>query len=402
MSPKRASVIPQHVSAKALIYAIKARQAVMLVGDPGTAKTATVEAIAREMGYEVISVIASRMDPQDVSGFPTRGEVETAEGTVPVTEYAPQKWQLEVMKKKKVILFFDEFSNAHPSVRASLLTVIQNREFPNGQKFPEETALVGAMNPTESAADGYDIDAATANRIVWLAWKPDTKSWLDGMKDNWGRGFSQPREKEWRSLIVRFIKENPGCLHQEGGMTNSPDAYGVNVNDASALTVLQCAWPSRRSWDNLSRVLGAMSSPDIELEDVLMQGIIGYSTTLRFRDWLRKNGSLDIKTILKNPDDFEEWEEMTLDDANMVLRSLRESLTEDTDEPMQRAKAVIKILHIFADLDKCAYVVAHLKPLVAATNKLKGLTTAEKSEVKTALIQVAKRYAPALSERGDK
>ena len=395
-------MIPQHTSAKALLYAIKARQAVMLVGDPGTAKTATVEAIAQEMGYEVIPVIASRMDPQDVSGFPTRGEVETAEGTTPVTEYAPQKWQLEVLKKRRVILFFDEFSNAHPSVKASLLTVIQNREFPNGQKFPEETALVGAMNPTESAADGYDVDAATANRIIWLAWKPDTASWLDGMKDNWGRGFSQPREKEWRNLIVRFIRENPGCLHQEGTKTQSPDAYGVNVNDTSALTVLQCAWPSRRSWDNLSRVLGSMPSSDVELEDVLMQGTIGYSTTLRFRDWLRKNGSLDIKTILKNPDDFEEWEELSLDDSNMILRSLRESLTEDTDEPMQRAQAVIKILHIFADLDKCAYVVAHLKPLIAATNKLKGLTTAEKSEVKTALIQVAKRYAPALSERGDK
>ena len=402
MSPQHTSAIPQHTSAKALIYAIKARQAVMLVGAPGTAKTATVEAIAREMGYEVISVIASRMDPQDVSGFPTRGEVETAEGTVPVTEYAPQKWQLEVLEKREVILFFDEFSNAHPSVKASLLTVIQNREFPNGQKFPEETALVGAMNPTESAADGYDIDAATANRIIWLAWKPDTKSWLDGMKDNWGRGFSQPREKEWRNLIVRFIRENPGCLHQEGIKAQSPDAYGVNVNDASSLTVLQCAWPSRRSWDNLSRVLGAMSSPNIELEDILMQGTIGYSTTLRFRDWLRKNGAIDIKTILKNPDNFEEWEELSLDDSNMILRSLRESLAEATDEPMQRAQAVIRVLHIFADMDKCAYVVAHIKPLVAATNKLKGLTTAEKSEVKTALIQVTKRYAPALSERGDK
>ena len=395
-------MIPQHTSAKALLYAIKARQAVMLVGDPGTAKTATVEAIAQEMGYEVIPVIASRMDPQDVSGFPTRGEVETAEGITPVTEYAPQMWQLEVLRKRKVILFFDEFSNAHPSVKASLLTVIQNREFPNGQKFPEETALVGAMNPTESAADGYDVDAATANRIIWLAWKPDTKSWLDGMKDNWGRGFSQPREKEWRHLIVRFIRENPGCLHQEGDTKNSPDAYGVNVNDASALTVLQCAWPSRRSWDNLSRVLGAMSSPDIELENTLMQGTIGYGATFRFRDWLRKNGAIDIKTILKNPDSFEDWEELSLDDANMILRSLRESLTEESEEPMQRAQAVIRVLHIFADLDKCAYVVAHLKPLIAATNKLKGLTTAEKAEVKTALIQVAKRYAPALSERGDK
>lgn len=402
MTLEHSSDIPQHTSAKALMCAIESKQAVMIVSGPGMGKTATIEAIAQEKGYKLIPVIASRMDPQDVSGFPTRGEVETAEGTIPVTEYAPQKWQVAVMEEKKVILFFDEFSNAHPSVRASLLTVLQNREFPNGQKFPEETVIVGAMNPTESAADGYDIDAATANRIIWLAWQPDTKSWLDGMKDNWGRGFSQPREKEWRNLIVRFIRENPGCLHQEGGTKNSPDAYGVNVNDASALTVLQCAWPSRRSWDNLSRVLGSMTSSDVELEDLLMQGTIGYSAALRFRDWLRKNGRLDLKTILKNPDDFEDWEELPLDDANMILRSLRESLTEGTDEPMQRAQAVIRVLHIFADMDKCAYVVAHIKPLVAATNKLRGLTTAEKAEIKTALIQVTKRYAPALSERGDK
>ena len=169
---------------------VSARVPVMLVSAPGMGKTATVRALAEEMGYGLITIVPSRMDAQDISGFPTRGEYEYPDENgnlvkAPVTEYAPQRWQQTIMREKKVVLFLDEFSNAHPSVRASLLSFIQDRQFPNGDYFPEEVVIIGAMNPTDSAADGYELDKATSNRIAFLAWKPDFNAWIEGMRINW-------------------------------------------------------------------------------------------------------------------------------------------------------------------------------------------------------------------------
>ena len=52
-----------------------ALRAVMMVSDPGMTKTATVRSIAQEIGYDLVTIIGSRMQPEDVSGFPTRGEI---------------------------------------------------------------------------------------------------------------------------------------------------------------------------------------------------------------------------------------------------------------------------------------------------------------------------------------
>ena len=134
-----------------------ALRAVMMVSDPGMTKTATVRSIAQEIGYDLVTIIGSRMQPEDVSGFPTRGEIVIEDlhlGTkeidsfvssinphtikkekrgdqdvrvIPVTEYAPQSWQVFIQERRKVILFFDEFSNTSPATRASLLSLVQYR-----------------------------------------------------------------------------------------------------------------------------------------------------------------------------------------------------------------------------------------------------------------------------------
>lgn len=340
-------------SKSALKAIMKARICAMLVGAPGTTKTATVRSIAEEMGYDLITIVPSRMDAQDISGFPTRGELTvTINGeskTVPMTEYAPQYWQHEIMNKKKVILFLDEFSNAHPSTRASLLSFIQDRQFPNGDYFPEETILVGAMNPTDSAADGYELDKATTNRMVFLSWKPDNSEWLEGMKDNWGRGCKSKLEEEWRLKIVRFLRDEPGFIHRENDeeITNGA-AYGVDASNSSDMTVVRYAWASRRSWDNLSMILPQADGNEY-LEDLLISGTVGYSAANAFRNWLIKHGALGIEKIIKDPDGYQGWNDLTLDQMNKVLSAAIDGVNNDTVEN------VIRIFEIVSEMDKRSY-----------------------------------------------
>lgn len=391
-----------NLSEIALEVAVEARMPVMLVGAPGTSKTAMVNALAEKMGYTVISIILSRMAETDVTGFPTKGEHDENGVRTPMTEYAPQYWQVEALTKKKVFLFFDEYSNAQPDVRASALTIIQDRVFPNGDIFPDETVVIGAMNPTDTAADGSDLDPATSNRMMFLNWKPSTESWLVGMPDNWGRGVKSAGERRWRDLIVRFIKDHPGSLHNEGNEVGNTESYGVDMNDSSALAVLQYAWASRRSWDNLSRTLGKMHDmgvKDVSVEDEIIAGTVGYAEASRFRDWLRKNSALNVKEIIANPKKFNGWDSIVQDDANLILRSAIDTL-KDKDSTPEQARNVLQIFREFQRIDRGSLAAGYLDDLTSSVPKMKAkMNSDEFSELRKEALEVLGTYHSIFNQR---
>lgn len=387
-------------SEEALLAYMSARVPVMLVSDPGMGKTATIRSLAKEIGYDLETLIASRMDAQDVSGFPTKGEVPARDnnGNIivdenneiifsPVTEFAPQMWQKNIIEKKRVILFFDEFSNAHPSVRASLLSLFQDRQFPNGEYFPDETIIVGAMNPTDSAADGYDLDEATTNRIAFIAWKPDYRSWLIGMKNNWGNECS-PQEQEWRDLIHRFISENPGALHRQNSKNiGTGEVYNINTSDPSEKAVAEYAWASRRSWDNLAVALGKSTVKSRYVEDIIIAGLIGKQTATQFRSWLDKNSKLDVKGILANPRGYKGWKNLSANDVTTILSTGFDGLTKDS------IYNLLETFEILNELDKASLAASYIHDLTKCHHPLKDQVSKEEfSKMQQSIISTLVKY----------
>lgn len=329
----------------AMQAAVTARVPVMLVGAPGTGKTETVREIAKNLGYELITVIGSQLDPTDVTGLP-KGEkvLEKEDGSaVWGTTYLAPWWQVRIIQRKKVLLFLDEFSNTSGATRASLLTLLQNREFPNGEVMPPETIVIGAMNPAEQAADGYELDLPTTNRLFFIPWSPSAASWYEGMLTGWGKPVSDA-EMLWRQKIVRFVKDNPTWLHREPQDVETTDAYGINPNDPSQMEVFRSAWASRRSWDKLAQVL-ANCPDDVSIQDLVIQGLVGYSAGGHFRDWLRRNSVINPDEVLENPEKFN-WKKMSLDDSNLVLRAILEKITDETSE------SVINVFSVIADNER--------------------------------------------------
>lgn len=314
---------------QAVMAAVQARTPVMLVGAPGTGKTESVRAIAKLMGYALITLVGSQMDPTDIVGLPkgeNLGKTEDGKDIFGTVNLAPW-WQVRILKEKKVILFLDEFSNTSGATRASMLTMLQNREFPNGYSMPAETIVIGAMNPTSQAADGYDLDLPTTNRIFFVPWKTSHESWYKGMLEAWGNDVT-PEELAWREKIVKFVKENPGELHREPSDKGTKEVYGANLNDPSESEVFRYAWASRRSWDNLSRILTSAPA-DVSIQDMIAQGTVGYSAAAKFREWLRKNDTINPAAVLADPD-IVNWEEIVPNDLSMILRSLTDGVTEKT------------------------------------------------------------------------
>lgn len=315
----------------ALEAAVQARVPIMLVGAPGTGKTASVRELAKKIDYKLITIVGSQLDPTDITGLP-KGEkvLEREDGTaVWGTSYLAPWWQVKILTHKKVLLFLDEFSNTPSATRASMLTLLQNREFPNGEVMPPETIVIGAMNPAEQAADGYELDLPTTNRLFFIPWRPSAASWYEGMLTAWGEEVSD-KEMSWRRKIVAFVKNSPTWLHREPNDVQTTEVYGVNKNDPSQMEVLRSAWASRRSWDNLARVLGK-APDDVSTQDLLVQGLVGYAAAGAFREWLRRNDVIDPKEVLKNPKKFN-WKEMTLDDSNLVLRAIVDMVDAENSE----------------------------------------------------------------------
>lgn len=380
------------ISEQALRTYVNARVPVMLVSEPGMAKTATVRALAEEMGYDLVTIVPSRMEPQDISGFPTKGEYERYDEetgthvTVPVTEYAPQKWQEFIIQRKKVILLLDEYSNAAPGTRASLLSFIQDRQFPNGDFLPEECAIVAAMNPTSSAADGYELDPATTNRMAFISWKPTWVDWVNAMKENFGKKCSK-NEMKWRVDISRFIADNPGMLHQMYQPGGTTEALGVNHNNDSDLTVHESAWPSRRSWDNLAKTLG-VSSGSMQVEDVIMRGIVGTKAALEFRRWLTAHSALDIAKIIEAPRDYKKWDKMKTEDVSMVLRSAIDGANADN------IFNVIDIFDILFENDRASTAASYISDLSQVHHGFSHELTKEGAEkVTSTILKTLSRYS---------
>lgn len=344
-------------STKAMLdAAIDARMPAMLVGAPGTGKTATVKQIAKDRGYKLITLVGSRMDPTDVAGLPKAASLGVDENDEPIeaTVYLSPKWEVEILRHKKVILFLDEWSNSSGAVQAAFLTILQDREFPNGHAFPDETIVIGAMNPAEEAADGYEMALPTTNRIFWINWEPTVASWLDGMSSAWGADVSE-EELRWKRKIVGFIKDNPTWLHQPPKDTETTEAYGMASKTASSMEVFRNAWASRRSWDNLSRVL-AHAPEAVYVQDTISQGIVGFPATSAFREWLRQNDTISPHEVLADPQAVD-WKNLSVNDANLVFRALIEMINEEN------ALDVIRVFDACADAGRASFGGAFVKEL---------------------------------------
>lgn len=369
----------------AMKAAVAARVPVMLVGAPGTGKTETVRSLAKEMGYALITVVGSQMDPTDIVGLPQGqhlGQTDDGKDIFGTVNLAPW-WQVRILREKKVILFLDEFSNTSGATRASMLTMLQNREFPNGHTMPEETLVIGAMNPTDQAADGYELDAPTTNRIFFIPWQTSAASWFEGMLNAWGKDCS-PEEMKWRRKIVGFLKDNPSYLHKESSPSASSEAFGANIHDPSQQEVLKYAWSSRRSWDNLSRVLGH-APEDVSIQDMIAQGLVGFSSAAQFRDWLRKNDVIKPSDVLENPD-IVDWQTIEPNDMSLILRALTDDLT---------AKTFPRTLAVFgrvADEGRAAEGSSYIQDLLKFMSSPKVKDDKVREEFRKLAMELIKKY----------
>jgi energy-coupling factor transporter ATP-binding protein EcfA2 len=280
-----------------LMAGIKAHNSQMIVGNPGLGKSALVKMLAREMLHaDMITIIGSQKEPQDITGFPRMVDKPlTAGNKISITKYAIPEWEFIILTRKVVLLFLDEFSNSTPPVQAAMLQILNEREFPDGMKVPKETVIIGAMNPVETAADGYELGLPVSNRLKFIPWEPSFESWASGMLSNWGHpGDISADEMYWRKKIVAFLNKNRKLVYKlpEKNQKSDPNIV-YRLNDSPAENdIFKKAYPTNRSWTNLAKELpycrysegGGKYAPSLISKSA--NGLVGYEAAKSFMEFL--------------------------------------------------------------------------------------------------------------------
>src|SRR5262245_37052530 len=132
---------------EALALAVSANLPVLLWGEPGIGKSATLQHLAAGLQTPMETVIASVHEPSDFAGLPIVGD-NPAETGVPM---APPDWAVRLAAAGTGLIFFDELSSAPPAVQAALLRVVLERHV-GSLRLPDGIRIVAAANPPSSAA----------------------------------------------------------------------------------------------------------------------------------------------------------------------------------------------------------------------------------------------------------
>ena len=272
----------------ALQVAVVANVPVVVWGEPGAGKTASINAMVRAMGWHIETVLASLREPSDFAGLPI-----LAEGDV---RMAPPDWARRLAGRTDAVCFFDEISTAAPSTQRALLRVIHERVV-GDLALGRDVRMVAAANPAEMAAGGWDLTAPLANRFLHLDWKVDPGIVATGMTGRWPDPLPLDIDAGWEehqpyhaAVVSGFLTARPELAHQ---LPTDPASAGRG-------------WPSPRSWESVIRVLAACDGSGIGIEARLglVAGLVGDGAALEFARYERDLDLPDPETLLTDPTSY--------------------------------------------------------------------------------------------------
>jgi hypothetical protein len=256
-SPSASSTSQQPRHERLLENALLDNRTCLLVGVPGVGKTYTVNRIAQENDWRVITLLASLRDPVDFMGLPMR------EGDR--TKYAAPSWALEAASSEKpVVLFFDEIDKAPPVVQGACLRIATERVVGDGVFLGDETRIVFAANPAEFG--GFDIVDPLANRVRHIAWEPSPADMAQAIAST---TIEIARKR-------KFSMERANRANRYGGIISTfVTRHSTFVGPPKDRAARQGAWASPRTLTQCAVSLSSIPDDDKVLRNDVIMAEIG-------------------------------------------------------------------------------------------------------------------------------
>lgn len=166
---------------------------VLISGLPGSGKTGIVEQWAKDRGVNLLQLSANdREIDATLNGFPVPIDVEFEDGTKGKVASRAFSQALEPLKRKKSVLFLDEFNRAPQSLRASLLKLINEHKVTGpGEdgmyRFENLLFTIACINPSIPTDPGaIPLNDAERSRFLhqppsWDSRKKEARGYLSFM-----------------------------------------------------------------------------------------------------------------------------------------------------------------------------------------------------------------------------
>jgi MoxR-like ATPase len=278
-------------ASEALAVAIGAGVPVLLWGSPGTGKTSAVVALAEAIGWPCEVVIGSIREPSDFGGLPV-----VADGGV---RLAAPAWAQRLRDAGHGLLFLDELTTAPPAVQAAMLRVVLERVV-GDLALPDGIRVVAAANPPEEAADGWELAAPLANRLVHLEWPTDGRYVAHGLAVGFplpsllaldGGRATETQRLTARAAVAAFLEVRPDLV----------------LDLPRGAAEAGRGWPSPRSWEAVATLLAACEGANAsdDARGALVAGAVGAGAALEFLSWLEHLDLPDPEAVLADPESFE-------------------------------------------------------------------------------------------------
>ncbi|GAB2732788.1 MoxR family ATPase [Nocardioides pakistanensis] len=273
---------------RAYAAGVRSNTPVLWWGQPGEGKSAKIESHGAKWGRLVKTVVGSVREASDYLGLPIEDDGRVV--------YSPPAWAVELNAADAGLLFLDELTTAAPSVQKAMLRILQER-YTGDYRLADSVAIVAAANPPECAADGWDLPAPVANRLMHLDWQFDLDEWFEGLgtgfenlavhslDDMLGNGDDNDHARTY-GLITGFLRTRPDLV--KPGAPKDPTEAGM-------------AWPSPRSWTNAINVLAHLDPSDEEAAILVVKGCVGEGAAKEFFAWVATADLHDPAEVMKNP-----------------------------------------------------------------------------------------------------
>ena len=274
----------------------------LLLSNPGLAKTSIVNEIGEHYGYHVVSLIGSGFENNEILGFQVNEP-----GKECLTTKNPTWYQTILEKQKEgtpCILFIDELSVCPSLVQGALYRLIFERTIGNGNTLPDDCVIISAGNFKDNLPSYCDITSPSLNRFCVINLCPDNyMDFLDEFSQDeneriadWPE-FKDPFptmtdafKKNARAEVKNMMMEIFECYANERdsgkGMldiTNKNFAEMFEGNFSKTGEVYN--FISGRTYEYMQRAMWACAALDVPLNpkrnqfiDKMVQGLIGAGT----------------------------------------------------------------------------------------------------------------------------
>ncbi|MDR2445162.1 MAG: ATP-binding protein [Spirochaetaceae bacterium] len=164
---------------------------ILLLANPGLAKSTIVSNWAARNGYHLETLIGSRFTQEEILGFQAR--VEDKSSGESRLELLEPYWYRSIIRHEKQnipsLLFLDELSTVQENVQGAMLQLVFERTIGHGKKLPASTIVVSAANYKQNIPFVFNIMAPILNRfcIVNLRYESNVAFFDEFLQDESSR-----------------------------------------------------------------------------------------------------------------------------------------------------------------------------------------------------------------------